>query len=89
MRFYFDVHINGKIHRDPTGQDFARIEDARDFAINLARDFIRSGNKHNLRSIARTIIEITNRRDISMAVQMFDIFGLRLQQHPRHERRMH
>ena len=68
MRFYFDVHINEKIYPDPVGRDFARSEDAHDFAVNIARDFIHSTHQ-NPRKVARAIIEVTNRRDISMAVR--------------------
>jgi hypothetical protein len=85
MRFYFDVHISGKMYPDPVGRDFARSEDARDFAVNIACDFIRSTNQ-NPHKVARAIIEVTNRRDISMAVRMFDIYGLCSRQRPQHEK---
>ncbi len=81
MRFYFDVHINEKIYPDPVGRDLARSEDAHDFAVNIARDFIHSTHQ-NPRKVARAIIEVTNRRDISMAVRMPDIYGLCSRQRP-------
>ena len=85
MRFYFDVHINGKIYPDPVGRDFARSEDARDCAVNIARDFIHSTHQ-NPRKVARALIEVTNRRDISMTVRLFDIYGLRWRQRPQHQK---
>ena len=85
MRFYFDVHINGKIYPDPVGRDFARSEDAHDFAVNIVCDFIR-GTHQNPRKVARAMIEVTNRRDISIAVRLFDIYGLRWRQRPQHEK---
>jgi hypothetical protein len=33
------------------------------------------------------MIEVTNRRDISMAVRLFDVYGLRSRQRPQHEKR--
>ena len=84
MRFYFDVHINGKVYPDPVGRDFARSEDARDFAVDIACDFIRSTHQ-NPSKVARAIIEVTNRRDIRIAVRMLDIYGLRSRQRPQHE----
>ena len=74
MRFYFDIHYNGKVDPDQDGEEFGRLEEARAYAFDTAQQFLRMGETPNMRFVSQAIIEITDRNGLSEPLPMADLF---------------
>ena len=78
MRFYFDIHYDGKVDPDQAGEEFGSIEEARAYAFDTAQQFLRMGEAPNMRFVSQAIIEITDRHGLSEPLPMADLFEGRM-----------
>ena len=73
MRYFFDIHLNGRCQLDEHCQDFRSLEDARNYVITCGRICLTDGLPRERSVLAQCIIEITNRDGVSDVVMLADM----------------
>ena len=75
MRYFFDVHYGDKVFPDAFGEEFRTPDEAKQFVLETAAEFLAAGRKPNPKVFAQAIIEITDRNgynDILVVADLFD-----------------
>ena len=75
MRYFFDIHYKDEVFPDNLGEEFRTPDEARQFVLDTAIDFLAAGRKPNAKVFAQAIIEITDRNgycDILVVAELFD-----------------
>ncbi len=78
MRYFFDVHYDDEVFPDDIGEEFRTPEEAKQFVLDTAKEFLAAGRKPNAKVFAQAIMEITNRNGYSIILVVADLFDDRV-----------
>ena len=65
MRYFFDIHYGDEVFPDDLGEEFRTFDEAKQFVLDTAAQFLAAGRKPNAEVFAQAIIEITDRTGYS------------------------
>ena len=78
MRYFFDIHYGDEVFPDDLGEEFCTPDDAKQFVVDTAAEFLAAGRKPNFKVFAQAIIEITDRNRYSDILVVADLFDGRV-----------
>lgn len=77
MRYFFDIHLDGKCHLDDHGEEFTSAEEARQYVLSCGRTLIEEGLPQGRRTMAQCVIEISDREGLSDLIPMTEVLKAR------------
>ena len=78
MRYFFDIHYGDEVFPDDLGEEFRTSDEAKQFVLETAAEFLAAGRKPNAKVFAQAIIEITDRNGYSDILVVADLFDHRV-----------
>ena len=78
MRYFFDIHYKDEVFPDGFGEEFRTPDEAKQFVLETAAEFLATGRKPNAKVFAQAIIEITDRHGYSDILVVADLFDGRV-----------